>query len=161
MCIALRHETLEAHAIVDAALELSDKPGHQHGAWKTPHWRLARCSQPIRDVDLLHALIDRLFGQMESAGLRSAACSPSRSRVTWSCRKVVAHVSVLTGCFIPVALKMTAPGRYSVSSISQWKPQKGGHQGASGVRSFSLTARRAVRLSDSCVWRGAVNDRRQ
>ena len=105
MCIALRHETLEADAIVDVALELSDKPGRQHGALKTPHWHLAHCSQPIRDVDSLHALLDGLFGQMESAGLRSAARSASRSRDIWSCRKAVAHVSVPTGCFIPVARK--------------------------------------------------------
>ena len=101
--MALRQETLEAHAIVDVTLELSDKAGHQHGAWKTAHWRLARCYQPVRDVDLHHALLDGLFGPMDSARLRGAACSASQSRYIWSCRKAVAHVSVPTGCFIPVA----------------------------------------------------------
>jgi hypothetical protein len=49
--MALRQETPEAQAFVDAALELSDKPGYQRGALKTPHRHLARCSQPVRDVD--------------------------------------------------------------------------------------------------------------
>ena len=65
----------------------------------------SRCFQPFRDVDLLPAPLDGLFGHMESEGLRSAACSPSRSRVIWSCRKVVAHDSVPRGFCIPVARK--------------------------------------------------------
>ena len=77
----------------------------------------------------------------------------------------ISKVASISPAAAPVIgqLPTVVTGRYlaSVSSISRWRPEKGSHRGDRLVRSFSVTARMAVRLNDSRALRGAVNDRRQ
>ena len=66
MCIALRQETREAHAIVDAALELSDKPGHLEMDRKLglllQHHR--GCGQPVTVAHVADAQFDQVAGAL-------------------------------------------------------------------------------------------------
>jgi len=61
LCAARSGRSARDHAIVEAALQLSDKPSQRNRVLTPPLWLSACCPQPIRIPGLHQELLGRLF----------------------------------------------------------------------------------------------------